>query len=72
LDDAPFGTDLLVDFVEFLKLGLFPGIIVELWVQEIDPFFSALDLGAMKSILPKYLGYLLPLFRGVEGITLCQ
>lgn len=62
LDDAPFGADLIVNVVHFLKLPLLPLVLVEFWIYEVYPPFSDLYLSALKAFFFEAFANLLPFF----------
>lgn len=68
LDDTPFGAHLVVDLVEPLKFGLLPLVVVEFWVQKVDPLFSAFDFSSAEASLPENLRNVFPFLGDIEGI----
>ena len=52
--------------VQLLELPLFPLVLVERGVQEVDPLFPAFDFAPVESSLLEHLRDFLPFF-GIEG-----
>jgi hypothetical protein len=53
-----------MNFIQFFQFPLFPLSSVDCWVQEVDPFLAALDLGAFKTPLLELFSYSFPSFGG--------
>ncbi len=68
LNHTPFGAHLIVNFIQLLKFLLLPVVVVEFWVQKVDPLFPALDFCAVIAFLSKNFSNMLPFLGHVERI----
>ncbi len=61
-----------MDLVKLLEFRLLPVLVVEFWVQEVDPLFPTFDLGSAIAPFPEILSYLLPFLRNELGVQFME